>query len=419
MKRRILLVLSILGIALYPHISLAQWEDPMVNDTAGGKHTAGIYGMADICSNSITNLFAVNFALGNYLDNNLKDGVSSRLQNDNRLGYILNYGAYVVWHNDTIQKKRVFNFFFALRHKSYINVDFSPDVFKVAFYGNAMYAGKNANFSGFSFNSLSYQQAEVGLVCTNFGGHAQLGIGLSFLAGQKLLTIDAPSASLYTEQTGQYLLFNSNAQLHESDTSATQQPINGFGASVDLFFKAPYKIGKKTGTISVSVSDLGFMYWNNKSISYQKDTSYDYSGITINSITDLQNAAFNSLKKDSLQNKYLPFQKETYYSPLPATLSINSNTNMGKWHLEAGFMYMFNANNLGYIYAQYDKPFSKGWMWALQLGYGGYETINSAFTLTKQIKKAELKLVINHLQGFVLPNYFGGAGIYAEYSHSF
>ena len=420
MKRITLLLVSTIGIFFYPHAGFAQWNDAIVKDSARTKYSVAVYGNLDFSSSCITNLFAVNFALGNYINNNLKDGVSSRLQTTNRLGYIFNYGAFVVWHNDTIKKKRVFNFFYALRHKSYFNAAFSPDLFKVAFYGNAMYAGKTADFSGFSLNSISYQQAEVGLVCTNFGGHAQLGIGVSFLGGENYLSVSAPSASLFTEQTGQYLLFNSNAQLHESDTStASSRVLNGYGASVDIFFKAPYKIGKKTGTVSISVSDLGFIYWNNKSLLYQKDTSYNYSGITINSLNDLENGAFNSLKKDSLQNKYLPLHKEAFYSTIPTTLAINTITNMGKWYLEAGFWYIYNANSIGYGYVQYDKHFSKGWGGALQVGYGGYETFNSAFTITKQMKEGTLKLALNHIQGLILPNYFGGAGIYAEYSYSF
>lgn len=418
MKRILLRAFCFLVVSVSPLVGFAQWNEALFQNSSKDKYSVGAYVNGDFGSNCITNQFAGNLLFGNYIDDKLKQQVVKNLQpSGNRLGLMLDYGAYIVFHNDTIKKKRIFNIFYALRHKTYFNTTFSPDLFKVAFYGNAMYAGRTADFSSFSLNSLTYQQAEVGFVCTNFGGSAQLGMGISFLSGSQMISINARSASLYTEQTGQYLVFSSDAQFQQSDTAASaRRMVNGYGASLDLFFRAPYKIGKKTGNISMSVSGLGFIYWNNKSINYQKDTSYLYSGITINSLTDLQNASFNSLKKDSLQQKYLPFKKTAFYSTIPTLLTVNTNTNMGKWRLELGLNYFFNGNSVGYGYVQGDKPIGKNWSAGIQLGYGGYVTYNSAFIVTRQMPKSSLKICVNHLQG-VISNYFGGAGVYAEYSH--
>src|SRR6185312_107220 len=164
-----------------------------------------------------------------------------------------------------------------------------------------------------------------------------------------------------------------------------------------------------------SVTDLGFIFWNTKSVYYNKDTSYYYDGVTINGISDLQNVSFNSTSKDSLQNKYLPRQRKSYYYTIPSTVSANCNTGFGKYHLESGFWYIFNANALGYFYIQGDKYFNHGWMVGLQAGAGGYEFVNSSLILKKQTAKSALTICINHLQGIVVPNYFGGAGAYLEY----
>jgi hypothetical protein len=396
----------------------AQWNDALVQVPAQKDFTAGIYGNADFSSTCITTLFAANFLQGNYISNSLKKQVSNNLQEFNRIDAEINYGVYGVWHCDTIGQ-RVFNFFFALRHKSYINSTFSPDVFNLAFYGNAMYAGKTAYLMPFSLNMLSYQQAQVGLVCTNFNGKAELGIGLSFLAAHQLLTINERNGQLYTDPNGQYIQLSSDAESYRSDTSGNAAYINGYGASMDIYFRAPYKLGKRLGIISVSVNDLGFLYWNNRSLYYKKDTSYYYDGVSINSISDLQNVSFNSVSKDSLQNKYLPFQRKSFFYTIPSTLSINSNTDFGKYHLELGYNYIFNANDIGYIYAQGDKFLANGWMTALQVGYSGYTSLNMAIMFSKQCHNSTLRMVLNHLPGLILPGYFGGAGLYLEYIHSF
>lgn len=356
--RKISFFLLVLGI-LQSELSCAQWNDAITDVAPDKSFFGGAYVNFDVASNSVTNLFAANMLLGNNIGTGIKQEVVHNFSEFNRVGYTLNYGVYGVLHSDTI-KQKVINLFFAIRHKSYINAVFSSDAFNLAFYGNYMYAGKTANLTPLNFNLLSYNQVEIGAVCTNFGGKAELGLGLSFLAGQQLMGITARNATLYTDPTGQYLQFNSNAEMYASDTSSNHALINSYGASMDLYFKAPYKLGNRNGTITASVTDLGFLFWNNKSIYYHRDTSYYYDGVTINNISDLQNVGFNTISRDSLQNKYLPLVKKSFFYTIPSTLSINTNTDYGKYHLEIGYSYIFNAADIGYIYAQGDKYLATG-----------------------------------------------------------
>lgn len=418
MKFSKIVILNIcLLLAFLP--SQAQWDDAIINNPGTGKYMAGIYGNVDYSSNAITSTFAASFLQGKYIDSAHKQQVSSRLKNSNRMGYSLNYGIFGVLYNDTVKGKRAFNFFVALRHKDYLNVAFPSDVFNVAFYGNASYAGRSAQLSPFNLNSISYQQLEIGSVCTNFGGKAKFGLGISFLAGQQLQGINISNGSLYTDQYGQYIQLTSNARYYESDSTPGHTYLNGYGASLDFYFSAPYKAGKRDGIITVSITDLGFINWSSKSLTYNKDTSYTYNGITINTLNQFQNAAIDNLSKDSLQNKYFPLARKSFYTNIPTTLSLNTNTDLGVMHLELGFWYIFNGNSFGYFYAQGDKNFSRGWFADLQLGYGGYATYNTSVGISKQIKNTEVKLGINHLQGLILPNEFGGAGVSVELLHTF
>ncbi len=412
-------VVSLIFLLIIPALSsYAQWDEAIVHNPAEGKYLLGVYGNADYSSSAVTSTFAQNFVLGGNMDN-YKDQVSAKLKNANRLGYSLNYGIFGVLYNDTIKGKRAFNFFVALRHKAYLNINFPADVFKIAFYGNAPYAGQNAKLSPFNLNNISYQQLEVGSICTNFGGKAKFGMGISFLSGQQLQSINLSSGSLYTDPTGQYIQLNSDLKYNSTDSTPGHTYFNGYGASMDFYFNAPYKLGKKNGVITMSITDLGFINWNKKSLSYNKDTSYTYSGITVDGLTALQNASFNNLSKDSLQNKYFPLAKKSFYTNIPTTLSINTNTDMGNMHLEVGFWYIFNGNSLGYAYLQGDKNFSHGWFADLQLGYGGYSTYNASLGIAKQVKSTAIKIGINHLQGLVLPNKMGGAGVMIEFLHAF
>ncbi len=396
----------------------AQWDQSIIQNPGTGKYMVGVYGNADYSSSAVTTAFGTNFLEGNYINDDLKQQVVSNLQPANRAGFSLNTGIIGVLYNDSMGKHN-FNFFLALRDRSYLNANFPPDVFKIAFYGNASYAGESAKLSPFSFNDLSYQQLEVGSLCTNIAGKAKLGIGISFIAGQQLQAINMSTGYLYTDPYGQYLQLNSNTKYNESDSTPGHNFFNGYGASLDIYFSMPYKIASKPGVLSVSVNDLGFIKWNSHALSYNKDTTYTYNGITINSLNNLQNAAINNLSKDSLQNKYFPLAAKSFYTSIPTTVSINAKTDLGKMELEVGAWYIFNANCLPYYYVQGDKAFSHNWYFNLQLGYGGYATYNASLGIKKQIKNTEIKLAVNHLQGIILPGSLGGAGVFLAIAHSF
>lgn len=397
----------------------AQWDQSIIQNPGTGKFLAGIYGDADYSSSAVTSAFATNFLQGSYINNDLKQQVVSNLQTTNRLGFALNYGVLGVLYNDSIHKKHAFNFFIALRNKEYVNANFTSDVFNLAFYGNASYAGQTAKLSPFNLNSMSYQQLEIGSVCTNVGGKAKLGVGLSFLTGQQLQVVNMSTGYLYTDPYGQYIQLNSDTKYNASDSTPGHTYFNGYGASMDIYFSMPYKIASKNGILAVSITDLGFIKWNSRSLSYNKDTTYTYNGFTINGLNDLQNAAINNLSKDSLQNKYFPLERKSFYTSVPATISINANTDLGKMNLEFGAWYIFNANDLPYYYIQEDKSFSHGWFTDLQLGYGGYATYNASIGIRKQIKNTEINLGICHLQGIIAPDKLGGAGALIEILHSF
>ena len=177
-----------------------------------------------------------------------------------------------------------------------MNATFPADVFNVAFYGNANYAGESAKLSPFNLNAISYQQLEIGFVCTNVFGKAKLGVGVSFLAGQQLQQISM-SLQVTCIQTHSDNTFNSiqTQNIMRVIALPVNTHFNGYGASLDVYFSMPYKLGTKNGDLTISVSDLGFIKWNSKSLTYNKDTSFTYSGITINSLNHLQNAAINNL----------------------------------------------------------------------------------------------------------------------------
>lgn len=121
------------------------------------------------------------------------------------------------------------------------------------FYGNKPFLGKTANLEGTNINALRFQELKLGVMMHRVDTNAKIGISISVVKGEQLFYIKAnKNSSLYTNNDGTELIFQSNFNMAVSDTATKKNPLsfNGIGASADLFFETPYK--SKIGTQSVS-----------------------------------------------------------------------------------------------------------------------------------------------------------------------
>ncbi len=379
------------------------------------KTRIGIGGDYDLNSNAFTNTFVSKFYKGGYIDNDLKNSVLKRIKNENRIGGNFNYGIYAAIKLDSFNPKKEISFFFSVRDRFHIDAQFSKDLYKVGFYGNAQYAGKTANFNDFSLNLIRYQQIQIGLFSSKLDSAARWGIGISFLKGEQYLSIAAKKAELYTSEDGQYIDFNTELFVAKSDTARKGfGAFNGLGSSVDIFFEAPFQTRFGVSKLRVSVADIGFIHFNNQTLKLKQDSLFQYTGFKVNSFYDLQDSTMGGTSTDSVINAVAPFKKESFSATLPAVFDLNYETHFSNYfHLIEGIRYVFNANYKMLFYVKGNFYFNSKFMLSATFAYGGYGILNYGLGINAKLGKGfVVHAGSNNIEGYISPKKTGGQGAF-------
>lgn len=375
----------------------------------------GIVGDYDINSNSITNAFTSKFYRGGYINDELKNSVLDRVKNNNRVGGNINMGIYYAFKLNPLDQQNKISLFFSIRDRAHFDAAFSKDLFKIGFYGNSQYAGKTADLSNFNLNFIRYQQIQVGIFSSKLDSAARWGIGISFLKGEQYLSFAAKKAELFTSADGQYINLNAGLSAAQSDTAHKGiGAFNGYGASIDLYFEAPFQTRFGTSKINVSVSDLGAIRFNKKTLTMEQDSLLHYSGFQINNIHDLQDSTFGSRSKDSIKNAVAPFKKQAYSVTLPSVFNLTFETRFNKhFQLTEGVRYVFNGNYKLLLFLKGDIHFKSKIILSTTFGYGGYGTFNYGLGLSaKIIKNFVIRIGSNNIEGYIAPKKTSGQGVY-------
>ena len=408
-----ILLLLIIGLQLRSTAQITAVFSDVFPDAA--KTRIGLVGDFDINSNSITSKFFSKFYKGGYIDSDLKKQVLDRLKNQNRIGADVNYGAYVGIKLDSIFHKKNISLFFSLRDREHFDAQFSKDLFKVGFYGNAPYAGKLADFNKFSLNFLRYQQLQVGLFSAKYDSAARWGIAVSILKGERYSSILANKAELFTSADGQSIDFNTNMQVAQSDTAQKGlAAFNGIGASIDIYFEAPFQTRIGNSKFRVSVADIGSIKFNQQSLYMNQDSLFHYTGFAINSIYDLQDSTFANTSQDSIISSIAPFKKKSFTVTLPSILNLTYEIQLSKkFELIEGIRYVFNANYKLLYYIKANYSITKKVMISGTFGHGGYGNFTYGLGVFADFGKGFMMYAgSNNIQGFVTPTKAAGMGGY-------
>lgn len=387
------------------------------------KTRIGVNADYNVGSNNLTNEFVSKFYKGGYIDEQLKNEVLSRTKNNNRLGGDINTGIYGAFKFDSLFHKKNLSLFFAIKDRQHFDASFSRDLYKVGFYGNAAYAGKTANFNGFNMTVLRYQQLQIGLFSSKLDSAARWGIGVSFLTGEQYFSIFANKAELYTSEDGQYINFNTSLTAAQSDTTNKGLgAFNGYGASADIYFEAPFKTPFGNSKLRVSVSDIGLINFNKNTLFMKQDSLFEYSGFQVNNIYDLQDSTFSdNTSQDSIISAIAPFKKQTVSVTLPAVLNLSFETRFSPaFELEEGIHYVFNANYTLQTYVKSSFYFGPRFRVSATLSYGGYSTFNYGIGIYANLGKGFIVYAgSNNIEGYIVPNKTTAQGAYISLVKNF
>lgn len=385
------------------------------------NYLTGAYTGFEMNSSALDLDFVRTFRNGGFIDNAMKDRVSSRLTNENRLGGDLNYAVYHVWKPDTFfHNKSDVSLFVQAKNNEHLDAQFSRDMFRLAFYGNREFAGDTAMLNNFSAQLLRFQEMQFGVLWSGLDSTARLGIGISAIKAEQYFSVHAKTAELFTSADGSFIDFNTSLEAFSSNPDNKGfTKFNGFGVAADFFIETPYK-GKRSGKIMISVSDVGLLSWNESSRHYKTDSVYHFDGIEVNDIFDVRDSSLHNVSADSLFAAITDMKKQSFTVSIPATLHIRQSSYFGRFELVKGFKYVFNASYKGFFYLEGNYRFAGKLNVGVTGGFGGYGKLSYGARASKEFRNGTyVSLGSSHIEGVIAPKKNAGLGVYLSLRQKF
>lgn len=410
---------SIIFILLFSQtILFAQYNSEFLNFEKTGR-SVSVNAEYELSSDGMYNSFLNKFIYGGYIDKKTKDASDKYMRQLNVVGANFNYDIAAFFG-----RNKKYSYLLGVKDQQIFNSSYTKDLYNLTFYGNKPYLGEQKNLGGSSINSLRFQELKLGIVFHKIDTSAKVGISISLLKGQRLFYIKAKEgSSLYTNNDGTELIFDSKFIMALSDTSNSNNPFafNGIGASADIFFETPYKskIGKGS-ILTVNANNIGFLHWQENSVQYSSDSVFKFDGYHIDNILDLKDSTLAAINRDSIVKNTTNAHKESFNVNIPTNLLIiNKIRFTNKFVLGTGFRYLFNSNFKPYFFTDLEYALTSKLTGSLHIAYGGYGRLTCGLAFAYCSDKWYLKLGSNSLQGYISPKNTYGQGVFLSVAKKF
>ncbi|WP_018343492.1 hypothetical protein [Cytophaga aurantiaca] len=373
------------------------------------------YGSGYINSNAITNSFIKAYLYTkSYIDSDLKQQQVDRLKKSNSIGVDLKAGIY---GQHTFKKIRVEA---GLNYRDFYSSQYSADAYKLAFYGNSMYAGQTASLDPMSMYNVNYQTIYLGVKKTvGKKQNIQLGARLGFVRGGRLQRIHSKNLSLYTANDGSYLTLNGKFDVAYTDDStySAVPSMNGAGLTSDYFFS----IKGKQSELAIELLDVGFVRWNDVA-TYKGDGSYTYDGIAIDNIIGGNGIVLDPVNLATIfENMGIHKTVKDVTYMLPSTVHVSYYRHLSpKVTITGGVRQQFVHGYIPKIYGKLAYYLKKDFVLIPTLSYGGFGRADVELGIAKSF--SEHLLVSANLMWFeylVAPSKTSGQGMSVAFSYYF
>jgi hypothetical protein len=394
---------------LHEHISITD-QPRLYDDAAGFKLWTSAYSQG----NSVPAQFSNYFLFPGFIDQDVKNNAYNRLKTINRFGAEFNYGIDVILTPDSTWKANGQHFLVAFRSQAILGATFPEDAFKLVFGGNAAYAGQTANFSNTNLFSINYDVFELGYQVHSKKSIMSIRIGA--VKGNSFTNLDIKDGSLYTNIHGSSIDLTFDGKYVRSSASSNQFKASpSMGAMLSAEFIQLYK---EKWIFKESIQDLGFINWNTSTTVTAKDTSFQFTGVDLGSILDVNDTTL--IVGDSLQQKFLGSEvRQSQMEALPLRIQLEATRLFpNRWLGAFGFTYRHLVGYSPLVTATVGKGFGKGRSIRLMLAYGGFGTFQTGIrcvAFSNHHHSLSIGTMFN--EGFLMPKSKSGAGIQLSYVH--
>ncbi len=323
--KRLLIILAILPLHCFSQqvSDLFLWN----TDSTSKKNIVFLRGDGMISSNSFRSDLYNKLIFGGNISADIKDKNIEKLTTSNiaggnaeaSLGFIGDVSKYLGKGISAmiVYKQTLFN-----------EIQFTKEIPSMALYGNTQFMGQTIGLKNNKFQSFSYSSISIGLSRTKNrrGNTYQVGASVGYNMGLSHRSAEVTSGQLKFASDGSAIDLSSTYFLSMTDTSKTNW-LNGNGLTSSFFYQY---IHRSNYVIGVSIEDLGFIKWNNRSMSEQKKVNHHFEGFEIADILKV-NGDEIGLETDSILNSIIyPSKTESYYTKTPFKISVMGSYPLSK-----------------------------------------------------------------------------------------
>lgn len=370
------------------------------------KGSVQLKGLYNYNSNAVTNDFFSKLVYkSTYISEDDKQGSLKRLKAHNRLGVDLSSSLHGTYRS---KKDTTVLFDVGVAYRDFTYASFTKDIFKLAFQGNAQYAGQNAAVGPSTLKEWSYASLFVGVqkvLCKEL----IVGARLSFIKAGFYRETTMDSGNLYTDPNGAYVELS--APFHWYSQKRPDNPFaanNGWGAGVDLYAQRFFK----KSILTLEVKDLGAVNWRNMD-TYTGDKTYRYEGQNIGDILAPGNSYISSVQLDSVA-KELGIEKvvQSKTTMLPTRLQLTYLHKLNtKWAVKGDLNYMFLKGYLPYVKVAAYYAITPAFFVVPAITVGGYGSVNTQLGLSATVSQTwSIQANIFALEYFIAPTSYSGHG---------
>ena len=244
-----------------------------------------------------------------FLDAIEKNNIIDALKVQNHIAFEAN-NAFVY------QNKKGWEMSLSIHTEAYAT--YSKSLVELSLLGNTPFKGENLKLDPINITAFNYSQLDFSY---QWSKKIQTSVGL--ILGHHFLDATVNEAHFYTDPKGAFINYQVDYEAHFTDTTdLIQKPFskNGYGA----VFGMSYKESNSSGEIELSISDLGFIKWNNKTSNMHIESQCEFEGINVDDFISFSDSIIRN-EIDSLQSDLESNIKESYTWQLPTRFRLSIN----------------------------------------------------------------------------------------------
>ena len=353
-------------------------------------------------SNRMSNDFMDKFLFGGEITPEIKDRTYGRFGNYNAAGgeaeqSITNYVPSIA-----PMGREKYGMMLRFSDNHFLSANIPTGIFEYGMYGNANYTGQTKELTLAHLQYQHYQKMSVGF----FDKKTMSNVTIGYVAGSKGMNARLGPSSMTTTAAGDSVNLDVSGVGFLTDRFFPYAAFLGSGFAIDMNLN--FLFYSKQGVrqiVNLKINNLGMIFWNRNTRSYEVEDSLSYTGFEFN---QLINNEYNF--EDFSIADTVNYREEIgrVSDPLPVEIVVQKLADRGspnKLQAIFGFKAILTADYFPYLFAgAYYQP-TPNFSGSMRLSYGGFGGLQFGMRANYWIKdKVSLSLGTHNFLGMTVKN---------------